>query len=224
MHSHNILCQQQSGAAVPWKGRTQDTVTLAQCHSAGAEPKPVTPRCDPAMALGPLPENPIAAFLLSPVLQNEYSTIFISVQAIGQLGTSHSSRLKAPTSASSEGHTEIHSTSLQDLEEIICSYIHKPKHWREESSGAGQGHGAQVHGGVYGGSIKPIKPILCLMLKVLQVQPEKGITVEFLKNEDFKYVQMLGEVSMRLAGTAIDGCRFLEPLNSWRIKHQNRGM
>ena len=42
-------------------------------------------------------------------------------------------------------------------------------------------------GGVYGGNIKPT-PFLCLTLKMLQIQPEKDIIVEFIKNEDFKYV------------------------------------
>ena len=40
-------------------------------------------------------------------------------------------------------------------------------------------------GGIYGGNIKPT-PFLCLILKMLQIQPEKDIVVEFIKNEDFK--------------------------------------
>lgn len=40
-------------------------------------------------------------------------------------------------------------------------------------------------GGVFGGNIKPT-PFLCLVLKMLQIQPEKDIIVEFLKNENFK--------------------------------------
>ena len=31
------------------------------------------------------------------------------------------------------------------------------------------------------------------MLKLLQLQPEKEIIVEFIKNEDYKYVRVLGE-------------------------------
>lgn len=42
-------------------------------------------------------------------------------------------------------------------------------------------------GGVFGGNIKPT-PFLCLALKMLQIQPEKDIIVEFIKNEDFKSV------------------------------------
>lgn len=40
-------------------------------------------------------------------------------------------------------------------------------------------------GGVFGGNIKPT-PFICLTLKMLQIQPEKDIIVEFIKNEDFK--------------------------------------
>ncbi len=36
-------------------------------------------------------------------------------------------------------------------------------------------------GGVFGGNIKPT-PFLCLILKMLQIQPEKDIVVEFIKN------------------------------------------
>ena len=40
-------------------------------------------------------------------------------------------------------------------------------------------------GGTYGGNIKP-SPFLCLILKMLQLQPEKDIVVEFIRNEDYK--------------------------------------
>ena len=40
-------------------------------------------------------------------------------------------------------------------------------------------------GGTFGGNIKPT-PFLCLMLKMLQIQPEKDIVVEFIRNEDYK--------------------------------------
>lgn len=40
-------------------------------------------------------------------------------------------------------------------------------------------------GGIYGGNIKPT-PFLCLMLKLLQIQPEKDIVIEFIRQEDSK--------------------------------------
>ena len=42
-------------------------------------------------------------------------------------------------------------------------------------------------GGVYAGNVKPA-PFLCLILKMLQIQPEKDIIVEFISQPDFKLV------------------------------------
>ena len=40
-------------------------------------------------------------------------------------------------------------------------------------------------GGVYGGNTKAT-PFMCLLLKMLQIQPDKDIVIEFIKNEEFK--------------------------------------
>ena len=40
-------------------------------------------------------------------------------------------------------------------------------------------------GGTFGGNVKPT-PFICLVLKMLQIQPEKDIVVEFIRNEDYK--------------------------------------
>ena len=71
--------------------------------------------------------------------------------------------------------------------------------------------------------IRP-SPFICLILKMLQIQPEKDIVVEFIKNEDFKYVRALGAYYMRLTGTALDCYKYLEPLyNDYRkIRRVNR--
>lgn len=42
------------------------------------------------------------------------------------------------------------------------------------------------YGGTYGASNKPTK-FLCLICKMLQIQPEKEIVIELLSNDDFKY-------------------------------------
>ena len=78
-------------------------------------------------------------------------------------------------------------------------------------------------GGVFGGNVKPT-PFLCLTLKMLQIQPEKDIIVEFIKNEEFKYVRALGALIMRLTGTSVDCYKYLEPLyNDLRkLRNQNR--
>ena len=78
-------------------------------------------------------------------------------------------------------------------------------------------------GGVFGGNIKPT-PFICLVLKMLQIQPEKDIVIEFIKNEDFKYVRALGAYYLRLTGTSLDCFKYLEPLlNDYRkIRTQKR--
>ena len=42
-------------------------------------------------------------------------------------------------------------------------------------------------GGASGGNNKPTD-FICLVLKMLQIQPDKDIVYEFIKNEDYKYV------------------------------------
>ncbi|XP_061593302.1 pre-mRNA-splicing factor 38A [Cololabis saira] len=124
----------------------------------------------------------------------------------------------------------IHGTNPQYLvEKIIRTRIYESKYWKEECFGltaelvVDKAMELKFVGGVYGGNIKPT-PFLCLTLKMLQIQPEKDIIVEFIKNEDFKYVRLLGAMYMRLTGTATDCYKYLEPLyNDYRkIKSQNR--
>ncbi|KAB5584356.1 hypothetical protein PHYPO_G00106500 [Pangasianodon hypophthalmus] len=124
----------------------------------------------------------------------------------------------------------IHGTNPQYLvEKIIRTRIYESKYWKEECFGltaelvVDKAMELKYIGGVYGGNIKPT-PFLCLTLKMLQIQPEKDIIVEFIKNEDFKYVRLLGAMYMRLTGTSVDCYKYLEPLyNDYRkIKSQNR--
>ena len=43
-------------------------------------------------------------------------------------------------------------------------------------------------GGAASGSNKPTE-FICLVLKMLQIQPDKDIIIEFIKNEDYKCVR-----------------------------------
>lgn len=67
-------------------------------------------------------------------------------------------------------------------------------------------------------------PFLCLILKMLQIQPEKDIIVEFIKNEEFKYVRALGALYMRLTGSSLDCYKYLEPLfnDNRKLRMQNK--
>lgn len=53
------------------------------------------------------------------------------------------------------------------------------------------GHPLCQVGGMNGEPQKPT-PFVCLILKMLQIQPDKDIIVEFIKNDDFKYLRLLG--------------------------------
>jgi pre-mRNA-splicing factor 38A len=66
---------------------------------------------------------------------------------------------------------------------------------------------------------EPQKPteFICLILKMLQIQPDKEIILEFIKNDDFKYLRLLGAFYLRLIGKAVDIFNYLEPLlNDYR--------
>uniref|UniRef100_A0A2K6FUT1 Pre-mRNA-splicing factor 38B n=1 Tax=Propithecus coquereli TaxID=379532 RepID=A0A2K6FUT1_PROCO len=123
----------------------------------------------------------------------------------------------------------IHGTNLQHLvEKFIRTRIYESNYWKDECFGLtadlveNKAIKLRFVGGVYGGNTKPT-PFLCLTLKMLQIKLKKDIIVEFIKNEDFKYVRVLGAFYMRLTGTAIDCYKYLEPLyNDYRkIKIQN---
>lgn len=60
-------------------------------------------------------------------------------------------------------------------------------------------------------------PFVCLLLKLLQIQPDKDIAVAYVQQDEFKYVRALGAVYMRLAASAVDVYLYLEPLLAdWR--------
>jgi len=115
------------------------------------------------------------------------------------------------------------------IEKIIRSRIYDCKYWKEECFAltsellVDKAMELRFVGGVYAGNIKPT-PFLCLTLKMLQIQPQKDIIIEFIRNEDFKYVRALGAYYMRLTGTSLDCFKYLEPLlNDYRkIRWQDR--
>ncbi|KAJ8306123.1 hypothetical protein KUTeg_016668 [Tegillarca granosa] len=126
--------------------------------------------------------------------------------------------------------TSVKGTNPQYLvEKIIRTRIYECRYWKEECFAltaelmVDKAMELKFIGGVYGGNIKPT-PFLCLLLKMLQIQPEKDIVVEFIRNENFKYVRALGATYMRLVGTSIDCYKYLEPLyyDYRKMKKQNK--
>lgn len=103
------------------------------------------------------------------------------------------------------------------VEKIIRSRIYDSRYWKEECFAltaellVDKAMELKSIGGVFGGNVKP-SPFLCLILKMLQIQPEKEIIIEFIRNEDFKYVRALGAFYMRLIATSTELYKYLEPL------------
>merc|ERR1712055_1158791 len=83
------------------------------------------------------------------------------------------------------------------IEKIIRTRIYDSRYWKEECFALSaellvdKAMELRAIGGVFGGNIKPT-PFLCLILKMLQIQPEKDIIIEFIKQDEFKYVRCLG--------------------------------
>ncbi|KAH9991301.1 Pre-mRNA-splicing factor 38 [Russula vinacea] len=65
-------------------------------------------------------------------------------------------------------------------------------------------------GGVYGNQ-KPTE-FMCLLLKLLQIQPEKEILLEYLQADEFKYLRALAAIYIRMTFQATEVYDVLEPL------------
>mmetsp|Transcript_7050 Transcript_7050/g.10100 ORF Transcript_7050/g.10100 Transcript_7050/m.10100 type:complete len:359 (+) Transcript_7050:26-1102(+) len=118
----------------------------------------------------------------------------------------------------------IHGTNPQNLLEYITRQkIYDSQYWKEHCFGLTAANVAEkaalqlkAIGGSYGGNSKPTR-FLCLILKLLQIQPDDTIVEELIANEDFKYVRALGALYLRLTGTPADIYEKLEPIyNDYR--------
>ena len=90
------------------------------------------------------------------------------------------------------GATSVHGTNPQFLIEMIMrNRIYANTYWKEKCFGltaatlVDRAMELKSFGGMYGGNKKPT-PFICLVLAMLQIQPEKEIVIEFIKNEDYK--------------------------------------
>eukprot|EP00049_Salpingoeca_infusionum_P023528 m.12650 g.12650 ORF g.12650 m.12650 type:complete len:240 (-) comp5844_c0_seq2:78-797(-) len=124
----------------------------------------------------------------------------------------------------------VHGQNPQFLVEmIIRSRIYESLYWKENcfalTAATLVERAAELDcvGGVHSGHIKPT-PFLCLTLKLLQLQPEPEIILEYIKQEEFKYLRALGAYYLRLVGTAEDIYNTLEGLYTdyRRLRFLNR--
>ncbi|MCJ1372236.1 hypothetical protein MMC20_003459 [Loxospora ochrophaea] len=77
-------------------------------------------------------------------------------------------------------------------------------------------------GGTYGQQ-KPT-PFICLILKLLQLMPDRAVVLEYLHQPDFKYLTALAAFYVRLTFEPAEVYRILEPLlGDWRrLRRRNR--
>ena len=105
----------------------------------------------------------------------------------------------------------IHGTNPQNLLEYITRQkIYDTRYWKEECFGLAAVDIAEkaatqlkAVGGSYGGNSQPTR-FLCLVLKMLQIQPDDDVVEELVSNEEFKYVRALGAFYLRLTGRPAD--------------------
>ncbi|KAJ1680396.1 Pre-mRNA-splicing factor 38A [Spiromyces aspiralis] len=118
----------------------------------------------------------------------------------------------------------IHGTNPQFLiEKIIRTRIYDSLYWKQEcfaltsSTAMEKAAGLNYIGGCFGANERPT-PFLCLTLKLLQLQPDESIALEFIRQDDFKYLRALGAFYFRLTcQSSVKIYKTLEPLyNDYR--------
>jgi len=115
------------------------------------------------------------------------------------------------------GALQIHGSNPQFLiEKIIRSRIYESSYWKEHCFALtaetiiDKAIELNCIGGVYGNQ-RPTQ-FMCLLLKLLQIQPEKEILVEYLLVDEFKYLRALAAMYVRLTFRAVEVFELLEPL------------
>ncbi|KAI2501867.1 hypothetical protein MHU86_12559 [Fragilaria crotonensis] len=112
----------------------------------------------------------------------------------------------------------VHGTDPQNLMEYITRQrIYDCRYWKEECFGLTAADVLEkatkltCYGASFGGNSQPTK-FLCLVLKLLQIQPPQELIDSFIQAEEFKYVRALGAFYKRLTARPADVYETLEPL------------
>jgi len=115
------------------------------------------------------------------------------------------------------GAQAIHGQNPQFLvETVIRNRIYESAYWKEHcfaltaESLIDLAIKVRSVGGVYGNQ-KPTE-FMCLLLKLLQIQPEKEIVIEYLQADEFKYLRALAAIYIRMTFRAVEVYEILEPL------------
>ncbi|CAD8047108.1 unnamed protein product [Paramecium primaurelia] len=89
------------------------------------------------------------------------------------------------------------------IDQIIRNKVFNCRYWKEDCFGltavtlVDKACKLDCVGVTYSGTGKPL-PFLCLLMKLLQINPEKEIIIEFLKSKDYKYISALAMFYIRL--------------------------
>ncbi|KXN68898.1 PRP38-domain-containing protein [Conidiobolus coronatus NRRL 28638] len=102
------------------------------------------------------------------------------------------------------------------IENIIRQRIYESLYWKEFCFGLNAESliDRAVDLNCIGGQFANTKPenFLCLLLKLLQLQPQWDIILTYLKAKDFKYLRILAAFYIRLVGKPKQIYELLEPL------------
>ncbi|CAL1703936.1 unnamed protein product [Somion occarium] len=127
------------------------------------------------------------------------------------------------------GAFAIHGKNPQHLvEAVIRNRVYESTYWKEHCFALtaetliDKAIELKAIGGVYGNQ-KPTE-FMCLLLKLLQIQPEKEILLEYLQADEFKYLRALAAMYIRMTFRAAEVYEILEPLLKDYRKIRKRDM
>ncbi|GAA5873169.1 hypothetical protein JCM16303_006959 [Sporobolomyces ruberrimus] len=127
------------------------------------------------------------------------------------------------------GALSIHGTNPQYLvPTVIRQRVYDTLYWKEHcfaldaASIIDQSVSINHIGGTYANT-RPTE-FMCLVLKLLQLQPEREIILEYLRAEEFKYLRALAAFYVRLTFDSLNVYEVLEPLLDDYRKLRFRGM
>lgn len=108
------------------------------------------------------------------------------------------------------------------VEKIVRERIYECLYWKERCFGLNAESILDLAveldhvGGIFGNQ-RPT-PFLCLLLKLLQIQPALPVVQEYIVQEDFKYLRALGLFYLRMVLPSVGVYRNLEPYLADRRK------
>ncbi|GAA5935634.1 PRP38 family protein [Sporobolomyces koalae] len=127
------------------------------------------------------------------------------------------------------GALSIHGTNPQYLvPTVIRQRVYDTLYWKEHcfALDAASIIDKAVELNTVGGTYANTRPteFMCLVLKLLQLQPEREIVLEYLRAEEFKYLRALAAFYVRLTFDSLNVYEVLEPLRDDYRKLRFRGM